>query len=94
MNNQWTKVQQNLSLISATKLGDEWLSEEMVKLTLMKEAGVSIAEIAEVLNRSYYAVATRLQAVGLSTPRQSKPAAKIELPASCARCFTIHRGEC
>jgi predicted transcriptional regulator len=94
MNNQWTKVQQNLSLIAATKLGDEWLSEDMVKLTLMKEAGKSITEIAETLNRSYYAVATRLQTIGLSTPRQSKPAAKVELPPACGRCFTIHRGEC
>jgi predicted transcriptional regulator len=92
-NNDSTKVKQNLSLITALRAGNEWLSEDMRVLANLKDEGKSIAEIAEILGRTYYSVATKLQATGMVAARQSTRKPKATQPA-CAACFVIHNGEC
>ena len=82
---------QNFTLLSAFSAGNEWTTAEVNKLKSMRDSGVSVADIAQVLGRTYYAVQTYLGANGLTKARQSAPAPKVE---ACPSCFLVHRYEC
>jgi hypothetical protein len=94
--NTHSKVHQNHTLLTAIHAGSEWTHAELATMAALKEAGSKVAEIAETLGRSYYAVTCKLNAAGLTTPQRNPRAAKEEPSYGelCQSCFLIHQGEC
>lgn len=84
-------VTQNQTLTTATKVGNEWSSNELATMNKMKLEGASVASIALALGRSYYGVSSKLSLAGFTTPRVTKPAKQ---EVGCDSCWLIHRGEC
>ena len=82
---------QNLSLLTAVAAGNEWTIAEINKLKELREAKVSVADIAKVLGRTFYAVQTYMGANGLTKARQTVPSPKVE---ACPKCFLVHSYEC
>lgn len=82
---------QTHTLTTATKVGNEWTSNELATMRAMKADGASVEEIAIQLGRTYYGVSSKLSLAGLATPRATKPA-KMEI--GCDACWLIHNGEC
>jgi hypothetical protein len=89
--NQHQVSYQNFTLLTAFSAGNEWTIAEVNKLKSMRDSGVSVAEIAQTLGRTYYAVQTFLGANGLTKARQTTPAPKVE---ACPSCFLTHSYEC
>jgi hypothetical protein len=82
---------QTQTLATATKVGNEWSSNELATMNKMKLEGASVASIALALGRSYYGVSSKLSLAGFTTPRATKPAKQ---EVACDSCWLIHRGEC
>lgn len=89
--NEYQASYQNFTLLTAIAAGNEWTTADVNKLKSMREAGVSVSDIAQVLGRTYYAVQTYLSASGLTKARQTTPAPKVE---ACPSCFLVHQYEC
>jgi hypothetical protein len=88
MEMDWTKEAQNYTLITATKTNEEWTHEEIRRLEALRNVGVSIRDIAIKLNRSYYAVSTKIIQVGLANSHRKSNSTKPNLVV-CGECFTI-----
>lgn len=86
-NNRWQFAQQAATLETARHSGVDWTNAEVRLLASKHAAGLSVTQIAADLQRTYYAVQTRLQLEGLTKPRQAAPAAT---QAACPRCWLIH----
>jgi hypothetical protein len=89
--NQHQVSYQNFTLLTAVAAGNEWTTADVNKLKSMRDAGVTVADIAQTLGRTFYAVQTYLSASGLTKARQTTPAPKVE---ACPSCFLVHRYEC
>lgn len=82
---------QNASIEQAVQNGAEWTGRELTILSELRAANVPVAEIAEQLRRSYYAVASKIQAAGLA---QRTRQGKIEVIEVCPQCWLDHAGDC
>ncbi len=90
--NTWQLVQQAATLPAANHHADEWTSRDDSLLIQLRSHGLSIAEIARRLGRTYYAVSTRSQVLGIAQPRAAVQAHTG--PTACAACWLVHAGEC
>jgi hypothetical protein len=84
MNNSQYQIS---TLTSATATGNVWTNQDIRALEILKLRGLSITEIATKLNRTYYSVSTKLNAIGQSTAHKISNAPKIII-TTCAVCFT------
>ena len=91
MQNQWQLKRQAESVEHAEQAGAEWTGFELSVMADMKAQGKSVSEIAARLQRSYYAVSTKLQAAGLAQVRRSGAETPV---VACADCWMVHAGEC
>lgn len=80
---------QNYTLATATRTNEEWTHEEIRKLETLRSLGSSIRDIATKLNRSYYAVSTKMIQVGLSNSHRKSNSATKPNAIVCGVCFTI-----
>lgn len=87
----WAEVKQAESVESAERSGAEWSGQEMRQLAEWRQAGLSVVEMAERLDRSYYAVSSRLQVAGIAARRQTRSE---KVVAACGECWLVHAGEC
>lgn len=90
--NEHQIANQIFTLISAVNAKNEWTLEEISKMRAMKDAGISVRDIAVVLGRTYYSVSTALSVNNLTkaNPRKSQTP-KVE---ACPNCFLVHKYEC
>jgi hypothetical protein len=85
MHNEYQHQYQNFTLLAAVSAGNEWTITEINKLKDLREANVSVTDIAIILGRTYYAVQTYLGANGLTKARkQTTPAPQIQ---ACPQCW-------
>ena len=89
--NEHARSYQNFTLLTAVAAGNEWTTADVNKLKSMRDAGISVAEIAQTVGRTFYAVQTYLSANGLTKARNTTPAPKVE---ACPSCFLVHRYDC
>lgn len=82
-----------MSIPTARHYADEWTSADDAKLTQLRSHGITLADCATRLGRTYYAVSTRVQLLGLSQPR-STPVRTNAGPTACPACWLIHTAEC
>jgi hypothetical protein len=88
MNTQeWTREAQNYTLATATRVNEEWLHSDIRSLETLKGLGKSIREIAVELNRSYYAVSSKLIELGLANTHKRSNSPKTQI-LICSVCFT------
>lgn len=89
--NTWQLTQQAATVAKADHSGIEWTGAELNTMAALKAQGASVTQIASALQRSYYAVSTKLQLAGLSKARRSSTETQIN---ACADCWMVHAGEC
>jgi hypothetical protein len=88
---KWAEAKQAETIVRAEQSGAEWTGRELTVLSEMKAANVPVAQIAAQLQRSYYAVSSKIQVAGLAATRQTAPSAPVEV---CGLCWMDHAGEC
>ena len=93
--NESTKVHQNLSLVTAIEAGKYWSVNEIMDLRELKSANASNLEIAQILGRSYYAISSKFNVVGMDGDAsvmigRRRNAAPASYGTACESCFTYH----
>lgn len=85
------KEAQSLSLATAIKGGEEWTSTEVQMLNNLRANGVTYYAIAQMMNRSVYAVTTMARVTGIAKERAPKQAPKV---VACEKCYLVHKYDC
>ena len=83
---------QAATLETARHNGDDWTSRDDAHLINLRQHGFTIADCATRLDRTYYAVSTRIQLLGLSQPRTVTQTHAG--PTACTACWLVHTAEC
>ena len=89
--NTWQLTQQTATLPTARHHADDWTSRDDALLIQLRQHNISLADCATRLGRTYYAVSTRSQLLGLAQPRTIRSNAA---PAACPECWMVHAAEC